>query len=497
MTAYAQIVHFLRHRAAVRASTYVYVLCAVGVAALWPTFRSLGAFWSASYDYGHGYLVAAVSVAWLIRSRRRLDSALIQPMPVALVALALAVLAWVVAYRGNSQIAQQVVTPAILLFAVFAAMGRQVAFGAAAPLLYLYFAVPVWDVLVPVLQAATTEVSETLLRLLGVPATVESNVVTIPEGRFAIVEGCAGKRYFIVALAFAALAVATQGLRGARAAVVIAAAVGLALIANWLRVVTIIYAGHVTNMEHYLVSKEHTTFGMLIFVPILVGVMLIVRVVSRNAPRALANEDAPARSAGSAAVWPAIACLCVPVVVAGTTSGGSLAVPRLGQLPILVDVWQGPLPPQADWRPRFARAADEIRAAYGSSEGTVQLYVNVYGAQSQAHELISYDNSILPENWTVVRELPSQDRMNVVIAADSAAQQWVIASTYAVGGKLTNVGVLAQVYYGVHSIVRPVASGTIALAAACNSDCARAAARVQRFWRQHSAALLNMIPARL
>jgi EpsI family protein len=497
MTAYAQIVHFLRQRAAVGASTYVYVLCGVGVAAMWPTFRSLGAFWNSSHDYGHGYLVAAVSVAWLLRSRQRLDSVPRRPMPIALVPLALAVLTWVVAYRGNSQIAQQVVSPAILLFAVFAATGRHVAFRAAAPILYLYFAVPLWDLLVPVLQAATTEVSEALLRMLGVPATVESHVVTIPEGRFTIVEGCAGKRYFIVALAFAVLGVAAQGLRGARAAVVIAAAAGLALIANWLRVVTIIYAGHVTNMEHYLVATEHATFGVLVFVPILVGIVLIVRVASRNAPRERVIEHAQSSDARNVAAWPALACLCVPVFVASTTLGGSLAAPRLGQLPILVDVWQGPLPAQAEWQPRFARAADGIRAAYASGEGTVQLYMNVYGAQSQGQELISYDNSLLPANWTILHELPSQEHMDLVVAADTDARQWVIASTYAVGGKLTSVGFVAQAYYGLHSIVRPVASGTIALAAVCNADCSQAATRVQSFWRQHSAALLNMIPTRL
>ncbi len=497
MAAYAQIVHFLRQRAAIRTSTYVYVLCAVGVVALWPTFRALGAFWNSSYDYGHGYLVAAVSVAWLLRSRRGLDSVPVRPMPVAVAALALAVLTWAVAYRGNSQIVQQLVAPAILLFAVLAAMGRHVALRVAAPLAYLYFAVPLWDQLVPALQAATTEVTEAMLRLLGVPATVESHVVTIPEGRFAIVEGCAGKRYFIVALAFAVLAVASHGLRGARAAVVIAAAAGLALIANWLRVVTIIYAGHATNMEHYLVAQEHHTFGVLVFVPILVGVMLVVRIVSRKEPQAQTIQHVPA-NAGHAAAWPAIACLCVPILVAGTKSGGSLAAPRLGHLPIVADLWQGPLPPDAQWRPRFALATDEVRAAYGSHEGTVQLYMNVYGVQTQGRELISYDNSILPDtNWTVLHELPSQDRMDMVIAADTAAQQWVIASTYAVGGRLTNVGFLAQAYYGMHSIVRPVASGTIALAAACGADCTQAAVRVQTFWRQHSAALLNMMPARL
>jgi transmembrane exosortase EpsH len=48
---------------------------------------------------------------------------------------------------------------------------------------------------------------------MGVPTQVEGHHVTIPSGHFSIVEGCSGKRYLMISLAFATLAAAIEQLR--------------------------------------------------------------------------------------------------------------------------------------------------------------------------------------------------------------------------------------------------------------------------------------------
>ena len=45
----------------------------------------------------------------------------------------------------------------------------------------------------------------------------------------------------------------------------------LALLANWLRVYTVIEAGYLTDMHHYLVSVSHYWFGWGVFALALVA----------------------------------------------------------------------------------------------------------------------------------------------------------------------------------------------------------------------------------
>lgn len=482
-----------------------FALCIFGVAAFWPTFVGLARIWHESADYGHGILVAAISVGWLVVLRRRIESVVVRPMPLAVPALALAILAWVIAYRANSEIVQELLAPAAILMAVLAALGPAVARLVMLPVAYLYLAVPIWDQLLPLLQTTTTNVAEGVLHLLRVPTVVESHSVTIPEGRFAIVEGCSGKRYLLVALAFAALLGPLRGLRAGRAAILIAASAALALVANWFRVITIIYAGHVSNMEHYLVAEEHITFGWLVFVPLLLAIVFVARRLDRGhgpAPAVTEAGDAAtntaAASAGRAAwVWPAV-WLAIPMVAVATRSDATPNTARLGQLPVMVGEWQGPIPANPSWEPLYISPVDERRAAYTSLAGDVEIYLNLYGPQTQGHELIFFRNSVTPpERFSAVRALPQRDDIATIVAEDVAGRHWVIAQTYSVYGRVTRSPALAQLYYGMNAVWRPVPSGTIALAAACVPDCAQAEERVQRFWSEHGRTLTNLIPTTL
>jgi exosortase/archaeosortase family protein len=172
-----------------------------------------------------------------------------------------------------------------------------------------------------------------------VPTVVESYSVTIPEGRFTIAEGCSGKRYLIVALAFAALVAAMRGLRARRAALLVAASAALALIANWLRVIVIIYAGHVSNMQHYLVAEEHITFGWLLFAPLLLGIVMVARLLDRGskpAPATAANGATDGCATAGRAAWVLSAlCLAIPALAVATRPEGTSGTARLGQLPLM------------------------------------------------------------------------------------------------------------------------------------------------------------------
>jgi EpsI family protein len=469
------------------------------VAATWPAWRALGRLWVESADYQHGFVVAAALIFWLLRLRPQIDATQVRAVPASLSGLLLILACWAVAYRGNSELLQQALLPVLLLSATFAALGLRAVRVLALPFVSLYFVIPVWDSLVPTLQGMTTVVVEHALAVLQVPTVVLGNQVTIPEGQFVVADACSGKRYLIAAIAFAVIAGAAVGLRAARVATVAAIAIVLALLINWIRVAIIIYAGHVSNMQHYLVAHDHLTFGWLLFIPLLGAITLCIRHFGRHVPPPAGDvQHSATRVVSTAWLW-ALALLGLPLTLTAADGDAGLMIPALKQLPVTTGVWQGPLPPDDEWLPQYEFAAAQHRSRYEGMNGAVDVYVNVYGAQRQGQELIFVDNSAAPgsdwstRGWSASIESP----LAFVIAKHTSGSEWVIGQTYRVGGKITSMPALVQLYYGAHALWRPVPAGTVALASQCVPDCDAAADRVLGFWRDEGPVLAALIPTRL
>lgn len=476
--------------------------------ALWPSLASLFGVWRDIHDYQYGFPIAAIAAAWIVIVARRVASARPEPAWAGTILLAGALLAWLVAFNANSLIAHQVMVPVVVWLAILAGTGWPIARQMIAPVAFLYFAIPVWDYAVPLLQRMSVATTETALGLAGVPAVVREHLVTIPEGAFRIVEGCSGKRYFMVTLAVACLAAAVNHIRGMRAVAYVAICGGLALVANWLRIFIVIYAGHATNMQHYLVAVEHKTFGNAIFVLLLVAVFLLARRLGPAAGTETSGTGSSHADAGftvGASRWrfavPAT-LLASTIALVQARSMSTFDSPVLGLLPLAADVWQGPMPANSEWMPGFVAPADERRAAYRNPAGSVELYVNLYGEQQQGAELIYYGNTLLaPGSWSrawppEVRRMPSASGPALADfeARGPDGSLWVLAYGYQVGGWYTTLEPLAQLSYGLQSMLKATPSGMVALASRCDTNCEAARALVKSFWDELSTPVLAMRP---
>jgi exosortase A len=489
----------LTQSVALTPSRAVWVLLVACVVGLWPTVVSLSGIWRDMFDYHHGVVIALIAVVWLWRIRHDIDACSVRPVRAALPLIAIALVLWTIAYRANSELMQQMLLPVIAILAVYAALGWQVCRRVAAPLAYLYFAIPLWEQLLPFLQALTTTVAESVLGLMGVPTQVEGHHVTIPSGHFSIVEGCSGKRYLMISLAFAALAAAIEHLRWRRALALLSIAAGLALFTNWVRVVTIIYAGHVTQMQTYLVANEHRSFGYALFIPLLATILWFARRIQRAqvavaAPAIAAQSERRTRPVEWAIV---LGLVALPILVWARTPELHETA-RLGAMPVVTGAWQGPMPPATGWQPRFVNPSQESRVAYAVGGQRIEVYLNLYAAQSQGRELVFHRNSVVPpEHWTLIRRLPARGSTPPgEIVADGDGTRWVVTHTYEVGGWLTASQPMAQLYYGLHAVVRPVPAGTLAVAARCAAECGSAQRAIGEFWREHSGELVALIPDR-
>ena len=509
-------------RAVAPAVVPVLIVLAAAALAIWPTWPPLIKVWGDMVDYAHAPWVVLGIVGWILI----LGSSLPPPAPrlsaVAAVLLAIELVAWLIAYRAASNIGQQLMMPLVLWTALWLACGIPVARRLALPLACLYCAIPVWELLLPTLQFMTVTVSQTLLGWLGVPVAIDGNLVTIPEGTFQIIEGCAGKRYFMIALTAAIALASLCGLTPPRAAALLSATAVLALVMNWLRVMIVIYAGHVTDMTSYLIVHEHLSLGWVMFAILIGLVCLLARWLAGPAPAPSSALPAGARSAAavqSAASMPplrrwiahpgalvTLLILCLAPLGAAYARSMLRAAPaaRRASLPVRAApaAWPGPESPDTQWSPSFQGAAADLRAAYGDPGHTVEVFVATYQSEQLGAKLVSSSNTLWPTNWVVVhrdsltnRRIPARlQAARTVETVSPDAARWIVSYLYQVDDAVTANPVIAQLLYGVRSWKGPLATRLVAVAARCHGECDTAQRDLSDFWTEVGPQLLAANP---
>ncbi|MBS0366426.1 MAG: EpsI family protein [Proteobacteria bacterium] len=476
--------------------------------ALAPSWIALLHTWLTMADYQHGLLLAGCIVYWIVRRAREVPASQGAVSLRAALLLLLAELCWLIAYRAVSRIGQQLMIPPILWLAVWLGCGWPMARVLAAPLACLYFAIPVWEVLLPLLQHTTVAVTETTLGWLGIPVHIDGILVHIPEGTFQIAEGCAGKRYLIVALCIAGLLAGVNRLRPARATLLLAASALLALVTNWLRVMIVIVAGHLTDMQHYFVRREHISLGWVLFALLIAVICLLANRLGRQSSGGAASLRAPApsevlqpgQSGGVRAASAPLATTLGLLALLAAVQVYSRALPPVSaeqtriELRATTGFWRGPGAADEGWSPEFRGATAQRRAAYLSDAGAVQIYIATYSGAREGAKLISFDNHLVPPHWIVLRRgtlrPAAGGTASPAVAAlwvmDLSGRRWLVTYLYQWGPILTASPVRAQLAYGVLSWGARHASRMVAVAAPCGAGCADAEANAEDFWRSQS-----------
>jgi exosortase A len=471
----------------------VVLLLGVVFFAHWQTVGSLFTLWGDTglTTYTHGFFTLAVSV-WMVLRRRELLAALDGAPSLSGAAVALMLgFCWLVSLRAGIELFHQALLVAALWAAVWAAFGLRFALQLWVPVGFLIFAVPVWEAVNPLLQEGTVRAVSLLLKFTSIPAYVEGNFVHLASGVFEIAGGCSGLHFMIVGLALGVVYGELGFDRFGMRAKLVALAAGLALLANWLRVFIIVIVGHATDMQHYLIRKEHYTFGWVVF-----GVMMLVffLLARRIAPPLPARQAAGLDRAPDARAWPARALFSPRGLVALACM---LAAPAFALLHRPSPATLGPsfadslrarpgwarITPAADWKPVFAGADRIERAAFVDASGRrVELLVASYASQDQDKELVTYFNSFIgPDEGRVVASAPAGEAARE-ITVRHRDQQSLIRYFYDIGGHRTATGLAAQLRYGLVSLIHVPVSSVFAVRSACaEADCADARRAIDEF----------------
>jgi exosortase A len=469
----------------------ILILIATFVVIYFSTWNALFEGWITDARYSHGPLLIGVSLALIIRQGLAVSSdapASTGFAPAALIIMTGAV--WLSAYQTNILVIQGLTIPLLFLFALWGLFGWPVAKKFWFSLGLIYFTVPIWDVLTPFLQKMTTEVSAGLTRLAGIPTFIDDPIVFLPAGNFEIEAGCSGLNFFIVSCAIGSIFayLRLNSLRNRILFVVIAVAFGI--LANWIRVVIIVFAGQLSDMQHYLVTVDHYKFGWVVYAMMLLPLIVVARKLVNNdeALPARTDELVETRKRLGASFRRWVFYLMLIVLPQGFAWGLQLKeqayIDAEVNLPRNIGSWEEVRLTQISWRPQFYGAHDEVLARYRSGSEEIDVYAVLYLLQDQGNELVNQNNRLQDrDDWKLIetRNLDISDRepelayLNVRLSQHKLGMKVAILYWYVVGDLRTSRPLSAKHMELKENLAGRIGSGLIAVKADCRtSSCAGA-----------------------
>jgi exosortase A len=377
----------------------------------WPTFHSMVEIWERSDTFTHGYLIFPISI-WLIW-RQRDQLARVEPRPDlrGLILVAVAGAGWLLADAGSVNVVAQYAFIAILIGAVWTLLGSAFVGAAFFPLMFLFFAVPVGEFLIPHLVEFTADFTVGALQLTGIPVYREGSHFSITSGNWSVIEECSGIRYLIASVTLGALYSYLTYRSWNRRLLFTLASLVAPVFANGGRAYMIVMIAHLSDMKLAL-GVDHYIYGWVFF-----GIVMLLlfwlgsfwREDHLPEPAGAASSDVPKTPGAPRAMVPVALLVLAVVAVWPAYSAwlGQRALPAMPKLQVEAGAgWQA-REPFTDWVPHWIGADRQLRQSYTRSGEDVMLELNYYVTQRQDAELVNSQNFMIEREhpvWTNVGE---------------------------------------------------------------------------------------------
>lgn len=376
----------------------------------WVPLVGMVTIWWRSDTFAHALLVPPI-VLWLVWRQRDALRAMV-PVPSAwgLLPLGMGLLLAAVGELAQVNAAQHFGLVFLLQGAVWLVLGTAVTRRLAFPLLFLLFAPPFGEFLLPTMMGATADFTVAALRLTGVPVYREGLQFVIPSGHWSVVEACSGVRYLMASVMVGALFAYLNFNRWPKRLAFVVFATVMPLVANWVRAYLIVMLGHLSGNE-LATGADHLVYGWVFFGLIM---MLMFWVGSRFA------DPLPEEASLS------------PAAMVAPSVMRSLGLPVLGLvLVVSLAAWSQGLrraPPAQDWASTLALplvgmadadlGAPELGLVAGAdaqvrwqrlrSEGhKVQVYVGYVAHQRQDARAVASTSVVVAhqdKRWQILGE---------------------------------------------------------------------------------------------
>lgn len=356
--------------------------------------------WYRSETFAHCFLVLPITL-WLVwRKRAALARLTPRPSPAVMAAMLAVAALWLLADLVAVNAATQFAFVALLVLAVPAVLGLEVARAILFPLMFLFFAVPFGEFLVPTMMEWTADFTVSALQRSGVPVFREGQHFVIPSGQWSVIDECSGVRYVMASFMVGSLFAYLNYRSYPRRAVFMAVALALPVVANWFRAYMIVMLAHLSG-NRLAVGVDHILYGWVFF-----GLIIFLMfIVGARWSQPEAAEQAGARGAGGPSAvrgfWAtAIAAAAVVALppLAGTMiarAEGAAVAPQLELPQRLSAGWSdvgARLPP---FMPQFANPSAVASRIYSGPEGVVGVHIAYVRGQSEARKLATAQHQLV------------------------------------------------------------------------------------------------------
>ncbi len=417
--------------------------------------------WAHNGTYAHGMIVPPITL-WLIwRMRDRLAVLAPKHGYLAVFLLAAVGAVWLLGEVATVKVIPQFALVFMLVLAVVALLGWQVARAIVFPLLFLFFAVPFGNFTQPKLMEWTAKFTVLGLRMTGIPVYSEGQNLVIPSGSWSVVEACSGVRYLIASVTVGTLFAYLTYHSLRRRLIFVGVSIVVPIVANWGRAYMIVMLGHLSGNK-LAVGVDHLIYGWVFFGIVIMAMFWIGALWREDelppaepdpfASRVAVRKDsavwvAAAATVLVAAVWP-LAQWQLEHDTAPSVSGLAPLAPIAG--------WQATQPGLLDWRPRFENYAASTQATFENDHRAAGLFIGYYRNQDQQHKMVTSMNVLVTTDnpfWAKVgsgtRQIElNQQRLDVRTAElrGPVSARLLVWQWYWVDGRWTASDFLAKAY---------------------------------------------------
>jgi exosortase A len=438
------------------------LVVAVLLALFHDTAAAMVGIWMRSETFAHAFLVPPIS-AWLIwRRRAELSRHVPRSVPWLLLPMALACLLWLVAELADVNAATQFTLVLLIVLSVPAVFGFAVAREITFPLMFLFFAVPMGEFLVPYMMEWTADFTVFAVAASGVPVYREGLQFVIPSGNWSVVEACSGVRYLIASFMVGSLFAYLNYQSTTRRVLFMLVSLAAPIVANWLRAYLIVMLGHLSGNE-LAVGADHLVYGWVFFGIIIMVMFMVGARWSEPDPvpsqPAISNASLPAVSGLDSRTWLVVLGMVAILAATQTTmwwfERPAQTAPLALKLPDTLPAGWSAEPVEAEtWVPEYPNPSAVSHRTYRKGDQRVTVWVGYFRDQGPDRKLVSSTNLLVDghkSRWAVTHEgsaaLPPASLSSRVSTAQlrepadpkvEPRQRLQVAHLYWVNGRFTN-----------------------------------------------------------
>jgi len=431
------------------------LVCMIGLFVFFAsTFYSMIDIWWRSETFAHGFLIFPISL-WLIwRNQDVLSSLTPKLFPIASLMLIPMGIVWLLADFVDVLVVQQLAAVSMMIIVTLSVLGWRVSQQIIFPLLFLFFAVPMGEELIPILIEFTADFTVAMIQLTGIPVYREGAFFQLPTGSWSVVKACSGVRYLIASITLGCLYAYISYRSKVKRTIFILVSIVIPIIANGLRAFMIVMIGHYSGME-LATGVDHLVYGWLFF-GLVIGLMFYIgsfwrdddceKLVSGKVEEEKnENVSETNNNLKKSVIFILFLMVIWPIISINSKDESNYDFSKNKLVPQL-DNWRTVGNHITNWQPKYTNLSHREVVTFQKNSSKVQVFLGFYAAQKQDQELINYVNRLTggdDTNWTV------KDKSSLNISLTENSLKIPVSTLFSDNEQLR----VAYVYYAGHQFV--------------------------------------------